>query len=170
MPSFPSIPIPIAASGAAIAYLVYRVYAKRARGNNRKLHAEVCTEWESLRCVVAALPEQLELAMRSRAAVVSEIEVDLAEAKLLGSQLPAADADSMDGSGMELDLKLAEILALSIRANRLADKYSRALTEDEPSQDISSEDNLDAESLFEQAASLPAQARVHAAMSFIAPS
>jgi hypothetical protein len=169
MPSFPSIPIPIAVSGAAIAYLVYRVYARRARRNDRKLYAEVCKERESLRCVVAALPERLESARRSRMAVASEIEADLAAAKLLGSQLPAADIDTTDRSGMELDIKLAEILTLSIRANRLADKYSRA-SEDKTSLDISSEDDLDAESLFEQAASLPAQARAHAAVPFIAPS
>jgi len=169
MPSFPSIPIPIAVAGAAIAYLVYRVYARRARRNSRKLYAEVCEERESLRCEVAALPERLESARRSRMAVASEIEADLTEAKLLGSQLPAADIDTTDRSGMELDIKLAEILALSIRANRLADKYSRASL-DKTSLDISSEDDLDAESLFEEAASLPAQARAHAAVPFIAPS
>jgi hypothetical protein len=167
MPSFPSIPIPIAVTGAAIAYLVYRVYARRARRNNRKLYAEVCKERESLHCVVAALPEQLESARRSRM-VAGEIEADLAEAKLLGSQLPAADVDTTDRSEMELDIKLAEILALSIRANRLADKYSRASL-DKTSLDISSDDDLDAKSLFEQAASLSAQARAHAAVPFIAP-
>ena len=164
----PSIPFPIAVSGAAIAYLVYRVYARRARRNNRKLHAEVCKERESLHCVVAALPEQLESARRSRMAVASEIEADLAEAKLLGSQLPAAVIDTTDRSEMELDIKLAEILALSIRANRLADRYGRASL-DKTSLDISSEDDLGAESLFEQAATLPAQARAHAAVPFIAP-
>ena len=168
MPSFPSIPVPIAVAGAAIAYLVYRVYARRASRNNRKLHAEVCRERESLRCVIAALPEQLESARRSRMAVAGEIEADLAEAKLLGSQLPAAEVDTTDRSGMVLHIKLAEILALSIRANRLADKYSCAPL-DKTSLDISSEDDLDAESLFEQAASLPAQARAHAAVPFIAP-
>jgi len=165
MPSFSSIPFPIAVSGAAIAYLGYRVYARRARKNNRKLRAEVCTERESLRCEVAALPERLESARRSRMAVASEIEADLTEAKLLGSQLPAADIDTTDRSGMELDIKLAEILALSIRANRLAHKYSPASL-DETSQDISSEDDeVDAESLFERA-----RARARAAVPFIAPS
>jgi hypothetical protein len=83
--------------------------------------------------------------------------------------LPAADAEYMDYLGMELDIQLAEILALSIRANRLADKYRRAACEPAPSADAA--EASDAESLFEQAASIPAQVRAqHAAMSFIAPS
>jgi hypothetical protein len=72
---------------------------------------------------------------------------------------------------MELDLQLAEILALSIRANRLVDKYRRAVTEAQTSQDDSCREGLDAENLFDPTASLPAQTRAqHAAMSFIAPS
>jgi hypothetical protein len=186
MLSFQSIPIPAVLSGAAAAYLLYRMYARRPRSGAGELRAEICKERESLRCMIEALPEQLESVKRSRIAAaratgycapeatrqwLNEMEVDFAEVQLLRSQLLGADTDSTDDSGMELEIKLAEILASSIRANRLADKYCRALSEDKSSEDISSEDDQDAETLFEQAASLPAQARVqHAAMSLIAPS
>jgi hypothetical protein len=131
---------------------------------------------------VEALPEQLEAVKRARVAAakirgssgrealqhwLGEFEVDLAEATLLGSQLPAADTEDMDHSAMELDMKLAEILALSIRANRLADKYRRAACEPAPNPDAA--DESDAENLFEQAASIPAPARAQRA-AFIAPS
>jgi hypothetical protein len=191
MLSFQNIAIPIAAAGAALGYLVFRIFVHRARRARderytHKLRTEVCKEREALCSVIEALPEQLESAKRSRIAAVrtrgpssleatrqwlGELELDLAEAKQLESQLPAADTDGTDYPGMELDIQLAEILALSIRANRLADKYRRAVTEAEASQDDSCREGLDAESLFDPAASLPAQARAqHAAMSFIAPS
>ena len=191
MLSFHSIAIPIAVAGAALGYFVFRICMHRARTARHerythKLRAEVCKEREALCSVVEALPEQLESAKRSRIAALrtrgpssleatrqwlGELELDLAEAKQLESQMTAADTDSTDHSGMELDLQLAEILALSIRANRLVDKYRRAATEAETSQDASSREGLGAESLFDPTASLPAQARAqHAAMSFIAPS
>jgi hypothetical protein len=191
MLSLHSIAIPIAVAGAALGYLVFRICVHRARRARHErythtLRTEVSNEREALCSVVEALPEQLESAKRSRIAAVrprgpssleatrqwlGELELDLAEAKLLESQLPAADTDGTDYSGMELDIQLAEILTLSIRANRLADKYRRAVTEAETAQDDSSGEGLDAESLFDSAASLPAQARAqHVAMSFIAPS
>jgi hypothetical protein len=190
MLSLHSIAIPIAVAGAALGYFVIRICMHRARHARyeqytHKLRTEVCKEREALYSVIEALPEQLESAKRSRIAAIrtrgpssleatrqwlGELDVDLAEAKLLESQLPAADNESTDYSGMELDLQLAEILALSIRANRLADKYRRAAIEAEASQDDSSREGLVAESLFDQA-SISAQARAqHAAMSFIAPS
>ena len=168
MLNFHSIPLPIVLSGAAIAYLVWRLYANRVRGDGRKLSAEIGQECESLRRVVEALPELLESARRSR--VGCELDVDLAEARLLKSQLPETGGDTVDGSGMDLDIKLAEILALSIRANRLWDKYRRAASEDHSLADCPPQD-LEEEGLFEQAASLPAQVHAqHAAMSFIGPS
>jgi hypothetical protein len=190
MLSLHSIAIPIAVASAALSYFVFRICVHRARLARHEqythtLRAEVCKEREALCGVIEALPEQLESAKRSRIAAIrtrgpssleatrqwlGELDVDLAEAKLLESQLPAADTDGADYSGMDLDLQLAEILTLSIRANRLADKYRRASIEAETSQDDSSGEGLDAESLFDQA-SLPAQVRAqHAAMSFIAPS
>lgn len=185
-----SIVIPIAISIVAVmGYLVYRVLVhrsmRRARRDRHDLHSEVGKEREALRSTVEALPEQLEEAKRSQIAAakirgpsgreamqhwLSEFDVDLAEATLLGSQLPAADTEDMDHSPMELDIRLAEILALSIRANRLADKYRRAACEPAPRAGTAEE--LDAENLFEQAAaSIPAQARAQrAAISFIARS
>lgn len=147
MLNFHSIPLPIALAGAALPYLVWRLYANRARGDRRELSAEIGRECASLRGVVEALPELLESARRLR--VGCELEEDLAEARLLKSQLPEADADSADGAGMDLDIKLAEILALSIRANRLSDKYRGAASEDHSSAEVRAQ---------------------HAAMSFIAPS
>ncbi len=182
MLSLHSIVIPIATAGAALGYLVFRICLHRARHARHELYtnnlrSEVCKEREALCSVVEALPEQLEAAKRSRIAAVrtrgpssleatrqwlEELELDLAEAKLLESQVPAADTDGTDSAGMELDIQLAEILALSIRANRLADKYCRAATEAETAGD---------EDLFDPAAPLPAHARAqHAAMSLIAPS
>jgi hypothetical protein len=191
MLSFHNIAILIAVAGAALGYLVFRIFVHRALSARHerythKLRTEVCKEREALCSVIEALPVQLESAKRSRIAAVrtrgpsnleatrqwlGELELDLAEAKQLESQLPATDTDGTDYPGMELDIQLAEILALSIRANRLADKYRRAVTEAEPSPDDSTREGLDAENLFDPTASLPAQARAqHAAMSFIAPS
>jgi len=191
MLSLHSIAIPTALAGAALGYFVFRICMYRARRARyerytHKLRTELCKEREALCSVVEALPEQLESAKRSRIAALrtrgpssleatrqwlGELELDLAEAKQLESQLTAADADSTDHSGMELDIQLAEILALSIRANRLVDKYRRAVTEAQTSQDDSPRAGLDAETLFDPTASLPAQTRAqHAAMSFIAPS
>ena len=191
MLSLHSIAIPIAVAGAALGYFVFRICMHRARLARHErytdnLRTELCKEREALCSVVEALPEQLESAKRSRIAALrtrgpssleatrqwlGELELDLAEAKQLESQMTAADTDSTDHSGMELDLQLAEILALSIRANRLVDKYRRAATEAQTSQDDSRREGLDAETLFDPTASLPAQTRAQrAAMSFIAPS
>jgi hypothetical protein len=189
MLSLHGIAVPIAVSSAALAYLAYRVYAHRVRRAQHELYTEVCNEREALCHVVETLPEQLESAKRWRIAGLrtrgpsgleatrqwlEELERDLAEVILLRSQLPAAEVDGADQSEMELDIRLAEILALAIRANRLADKY-RELAELRSSQDFAAEQSLDEEaldeeSLLDQAASLSAQARAQQAMSFIAPS
>lgn len=118
-----------------MAYLAHRISVHRsvhrAQRYRHELHSELDNEREALRSTVEGLPELLEEAKRSRLAA-GELEADLAEAKLLGSQLPAAATEETDHSGMELDIQLAEILALSIRANRLADKYRRAVPEPVP--------------------------------------
>jgi hypothetical protein len=163
--SLQRISILLVVAGVAIVYFAIRLFAKRVRRDQRHLRAEVREERDALLCMIEGLPQQLESAKRSRMAVapqqwLDEMEADLAEAKLMGSQLPAADTEDADRSGMDLDIKLAEILALSIRAIRIADKYGLPLTEEHPA-------GLGAaESLFEQAASLPAQARAqHAGVS-----
>src|SRR5579864_1659466 len=118
MLSLQSMAIPLAASGTAVVYLVYRFCAHRARRARRDhLYSEVCREHAALCSVLEALPEQLESAKRSRIAALrtrgpsklestrqwlGELEQDLAEVTSLGSQLPAAETDDNDRSGMEL--------------------------------------------------------------------
>jgi len=53
-----------------------------------------------------------------------QLELDLSETELLRTQLSAVDADDHKAlSDMEVDIKLIEVLALSLRASALADKY-----------------------------------------------
>ena len=167
-----SFQIPIVIGGAVIAYVVFR---RLASGRVVDPRDEIRTELESLRLVTAALPEQMNLAKRSMAMAEAKgllgsettrlwlgaFEVDRAEAELVASQVPSTDESVDDRSVMGLELRLAEILALSIRANRLADKYSRPLCAD----------GADAERLSHQAESLaqPPPA-LQSSMSLIAPS
>jgi hypothetical protein len=143
MLSFQSIPASLAIGGGVIAYLAYR----RAAGGRRiDLQGEVAKERDSLISLAETLPELIKMAKQSRIALadsqghlgseamqqwLDELEVDVAEAKLLSSQVPAADFEPTHRSVMELDIKLVEILAVSIRANRLADKYRLSLSADE---------------------------------------
>lgn len=128
---------------AVIAYLAYR---RLARGRGVDLHGEVANERDSLRSVVETLPDLMALAKQSRIAIaesqgllgseamqqwLQELEADVTEAKLLGSQVPAADIEPAEQSVMGLDIRLVEILALSIPANKLADKYRLSLSADE---------------------------------------
>ena len=129
MLGFQTIVVTCVTAAAVITYGVCRLSGRRSARS--ELQGEICAERESLRCAMAALPEQLELAKRSRTpdegateSWFSELEADLVDARALESQLPAAEVEVADQSGMELDLRLAEILTLSIRVNRLADKYS----------------------------------------------
>ena len=141
MLGFQTILVSCVTAGAVIAYGTYRLSGSNrlsSRNERAKLIDEICEERESLRRVMAALPEQLELAKRAGLTAadatelltaeaagrwLSDFESDLADATALESQLPPAEVDRADQTGMELDLRLAEILALSIRANRLAEKY-----------------------------------------------
>jgi hypothetical protein len=111
--------------GALLAYAAFGRFKKSPGGD---LRSEVCEERESLRAVIETLPAQLEMAKQSPEGSaesirqrLSELEVDLLEAKLLGVELP--DIDYADLSAGELELRLIEILALSMRANALAEKY-----------------------------------------------
>jgi len=124
----------VAAAGALIAYLVYR------RTTKRKVHdlsAELRAEQESLRATLEALRAKIDLAKRSRAAFhragntgpqalqnwLGELDRDLSEVDLLQSQLAAADSGYKALSDMDVDINLVEILALSLRASELAEKY-----------------------------------------------
>ncbi len=136
-----TITVSLAIAGALSAY---GAYGKFKKSRYRDLRAELCEERESLRSVIESLPAHLEQAKRSPAGGaesirqrLSELEVDLLEAKLLGVELP--EIDYADLSAGELELRLVEILALSIRANALADKYQITFGENaEPSHDLAS--------------------------------
>ena len=131
MLSLQTITVSLAVAGALSAY---GAYGKFKKSRYRDLRAELCEERESLRSVIESLPGQLQQVQRSPTAGaesvrqrLSELEVDLLEAKLLGVEMP--EIDYADLSAGELELRLVEILALSIRANALADKYRVAFEE-----------------------------------------
>jgi hypothetical protein len=137
MLSFQDVPAGVLVVVAITGGLLARGAYRRWKGKGLDLCSEVRKEVESLRVVIAALPAQLELAKRSRAAAEaaglvrseamqqwqSELEIDLLEVHLLASQLPAPDTEYGHLSDMELDTRLVEILALSLRADCLAEKY-----------------------------------------------
>jgi hypothetical protein len=161
MPMVHNIPPVFAAAvagGALIAYAAYRRYTKR-RVNH--LRAELLAEQESLRAAIEALPAQIELARRSRAAAhaagntgpeelqwLTELELDLSEAERLRSQLPAADPDYKFLSDMDVDIELVEVLALSLRASALAEKYRVSISVQETDRESLTED---AEALIREA-------------------
>jgi hypothetical protein len=138
MLSLQTITVSVAIAGALSAYAGYGKFKKSRCGD---LRGEVYEERESLRSVIEALPAQLERAKRSPSGSpesirqrLSELEVDLLEAKLLGVELP--DIDYADLSAGELELRLIEILALSLRASALADKYGTVPAENTGPDDI----------------------------------
>ncbi len=152
MPNLHNIPavLAVALAGALIAYAAYRRSAKRTaqKRTATDLRAELRAEQESLRAAVEALPAQIDLAKRTRVAAahaagdaaseglqqwLCELDVDLAEAELLKSQLPAADADYKPLSDMEVEIELVEVLALSLRANPLTEKYRASISDPDAS-------------------------------------
>ena len=133
--------IAVAVAGALITYSVYRRSAKRTAQNRTTsdVRSELRADQESLRAAIEALPAQIDLARRSRTAAahaaantgpeglqqwLCQLELDLSETELLRTQLSAVEADDHKAlSDMEVDIKLVEVLALSLRASTLADKY-----------------------------------------------
>ena len=133
--------IAVAVAGAVTTYSAYRRSAKRTAQNwtASDVRSELRAEQESLRAAIEALPAQIDLARRSRTAAahaaantgpeglqqwLCQLELDLSETELLRTQLSAVDADDHKAlSDMEVDIKLIEVLALSLRASALADKY-----------------------------------------------
>ena len=133
--------IAVAVAGGLIAYSAYRRSAKLTAQNQTAsdVRSELRAEQESLRAAIEALHAQIDLARRSRTAAahaaahtgpaglqqwLCQLELDLAETELLRTQLSAVDADDHKAlSDMEVDIKLVEVLALSLRASTLADKY-----------------------------------------------
>lgn len=138
MLSFQDVSAGLLAAVAIAGVLLMRGAYRRRKGRGLDLCSEVRKEHESLRVAVGALPAQLKSAKRSRTAAAeaagvlrsealqqwqAELEIDLLEVELLASQLPAPDTEYRHLSDMELDIRLVEILALSLRADCLADKY-----------------------------------------------
>ena len=135
MPTLPNIPavLGVTAAGALIAYAAYRRSIKRRAHD---LRTELLAEQASLRAAIEALPAQIDLAKRTAGADAAgnpatermrqwlcELDLDLSEAELLKSQLSAAEADYNSLSDMDVEVKLVEVLSLSLRANALAEKY-----------------------------------------------
>jgi hypothetical protein len=131
---FHNVAVIIAMASAVLAYIAYR----RWKSQSLDLPSELRVELESLRAAIEALPAQLDLAKRFRMAAaetagfvaseaiqqwLSEFDIDSLEVTMLESQLPAADTDYSELSELELDIRLVEILVLSLRADSLADKY-----------------------------------------------
>jgi hypothetical protein len=135
-----------AAIGGAL--LVYAAYGRFKKNRSADLQSEVCEERESLRAVIESLPARMELAMQSPEGSaesirqrLSELEIDLLEAKLLGVELP--DIDYVDLSAGELELRLVEILALSMRADALAEKYGVSSENEEPAEALEPPENAE---------------------------
>src|SRR4029077_16350603 len=112
MPSLHNIPaiVAVAVAGALIAYAAYRRSAKRVAQERTAgdLRSELRAEQESLRAAIEALPAQIDLAKRGRAAAaraagniaseglqqwLCQLDLDLSEVELLKSQLSAVDSD-----------------------------------------------------------------------------
>jgi hypothetical protein len=169
MPSLHNIPAIAAAAvaGALIAYAVYRRSAKRMAQERTAgdLRSELRAEQESLRAAIEALPAQIDLAKRGRMAAaratenigpeglqqwLCELDLDASEAELLKSQLSAADTDDQKSlSDMDVEIRLVEILALSLRAGALTEKYRASTSEQETDRESR---NDDAEALIREAA------------------
>jgi len=147
MPSLHNIPVvlAVAVAGALIAYAAYRRSAKRMAQERTAgdLRSELCAEQESLRTAIEALRAQIGLAKRAREAAahaagnigseglqqwLCELDLDLSEVELLKSQLSAADSDHKSLSDMDVEIRLVEILALSLRVGALAEKYRASIS------------------------------------------
>ncbi len=135
----------VGVAGSLIAYGAYRRAAKRMAQKRTAgdLRSELRVEQESLWAALETLPAQIYLAKRSRTAAahaagntapgglqqwLCELDLDLSEVELLKSQLSAVDADIQPLSGMDLEIRLVEVLALSLRASALAEKYPASIS------------------------------------------
>jgi hypothetical protein len=168
MSSLHNIPavLAIVVAGFLVAYAAYRRSAMRTaqKRTSHDLRSELRAELESLRAVLEALPANIGVARRSRTAAahaagdpspeglqqwLCELDRDLSEVDLLKSQLFAADAaDSL--SDMDLEVRLVEILALSLRASALAEKYRASISVQETNCE-SLTDDADAEAVMVEA-------------------
>jgi hypothetical protein len=160
MPSLHNIPAIAAAAvaGALIAYATYRRSAKRMAQERtaRDLRSELRAEQESLRAVIEALPAQIDVAKRDRTAAarvagnigpeglqqwLCELDRDVSEVELLKSQLSAADTDDHKSlSDMDVEIRLVETLALSLRAGALTEKYRASISVQETDREAFTDD------------------------------
>jgi hypothetical protein len=146
MLSFQSIPIAVAVAVAVTAYVAYVACRQIVKAARPDIRSQVREEQESLRAAIEALSARLDFEKQSRTAAaeaagcldseefrqwLNDLDIDSLEVKHLGLQVPAADTDYKDLSDMELDIRLLEILALSLRANCLAEKYRAWLPADD---------------------------------------
>jgi hypothetical protein len=60
---------------------------------------------------------------------LDELDLDSSEVELLRSQLSAVDSGDMSLSDVDMEMKLVEVLALSLRATALAEKYRASIPE-----------------------------------------
>ena len=167
MASLHNIPavLAVAVAGALIGYAAFRRSAKRMAQERSAgdLRSELCAEQESLRAAIEALREQMGLAKRARTAAaraagnigpealqqwLCELDLDLSEVELLKSQLSAADADTKSLSDMDVEIRLVEVLALSLRASALAEKYRASILVQETDRESLTDD---AEALIREA-------------------
>ena len=134
------------AATVLIAYAVCRRSINR-RSIERRMHdlgAELRAERESLRAMIEALPAQVDLAKRSRRAPahapgnneglqewLGELDLDLSEVELLKSQWSTIDSGDISLSDVDMEIRLVEVLALSLRASALAEKYRASIPEHE---------------------------------------
>jgi hypothetical protein len=154
----------VAVAGSLIAYGAYHRSAKRMaqRRTAGDLRSELRAERESLRAAIDALAAQIELEKRSRTAAahaagntgpelqqwLCQMDLDLSELELLKSQLSADDSDHKSISDMDVEIRLVEVLALSLRADALAEKYRAAISVPETDRESR---NDDAEALIREA-------------------
>jgi hypothetical protein len=135
----------VGVAGSLIAYGAYRRSAKRMAQKRTAgdLRSELRVEQESLWAALETLPAQVGLAKRSRTAAahaagntapeglqqwLCELDLDLSEVELLKSQLSAVDADIQSLSDLDVEIRLVEVLALSLRASALAEKYRASIS------------------------------------------
>jgi hypothetical protein len=155
----------VAVAGSLVPYAAHRRSAKRTaqKLTSHDLCSEIRAEQESLRAALEALPAQIGLAKRSRTAAahaagntapeglqqwLCELDLDLSEVELLKSQVSAADADIQSLSDMDVEIRLVEVLALSLRAGTLAEKYGASISVQGTDRESR---NDDAESLIREA-------------------
>jgi hypothetical protein len=155
----------VVVAGALVAYAAYRRSANRTaqKRTSHDLRYEIRAEQESVGAALEALPAQIGLAKRSRTAAahaagntapeglqqwLSELDLDLSEVELLKSQLSAADADIQSLSDMDVEIRLVEVLALSLRASALAEKYRALISVQETDRESLTDD---AEALIREA-------------------